>query len=40
MTTFESPAFLALWDESDTGPFAVLKAGNCRVAVRRDLLAE
>lgn len=34
------PAFLALWDETGTGPFVVLKTGSCRVAVRRDLLAE
>jgi hypothetical protein len=34
------PAFRALWDERDTGPFAVLTApGGHRVAVRRDLLA-
>jgi hypothetical protein len=32
--------FLALWDETDTGAFAVLKSpGGSRVAVRRDLLA-
>ena len=34
------PAFLALWDGRDTGPFAILATpGGHRVAVRRDLLA-
>ena len=32
------PEFLALWNETDTGPFVVLQYGDARIAVRRDLV--
>jgi hypothetical protein len=31
------PEFLALWNETDTGPYVMLTSGGSRIAVRRDL---
>ena len=32
------PEFMALWNETDTGPFVVLASGDARIAVRRDFV--